>query len=103
MVYCNLNRWKEKRDKEQSLRPSGALDRVYAGTNLSHRITCPSGRSLLIEKTANLADTVVWTPWDNFDEGDYSQFLCVEPGNVINRKLLAPREIFNVGQTLRVE
>jgi len=95
--------WRDKRDEEETLRPKGPLDRVYTSTELHHKIIGFSGRGISIGKSETLGDTVVWTPWDNFSEGDFTKFLCVEPGNVVNPKRLNPKESFYASQMLRVE
>jgi len=95
--------WIDKIDGDSCLNPKGPLDRVYANTQLQHRIDCPSGRRVFVDKSESLTDTVIWTPWDSFSDGDFSLFLCVEPGNVINRQILGPNESFIASQTLRVE
>ena len=98
------SRWKERRDEESRIDPKGPLDRVYTDTRPQHKLDCPSGRRVVIDKSATLADTVVWTPWDGLDgDGDHSRFLCVEPGNVMRKKTLAGGETFVASQTLTVQ
>lgn len=95
--------WTDKIDGDSCVIPKGPLDRVYANSLSRHRIDCPSGRRVTVDKSESLTDTVIWTPWDTFGDGDFSLFLCVEPGNVINQKILGPNESFTASQTLRVE
>merc|ERR1712126_540092 len=95
--------WIEKRDADASLVPHGPLDRVYVHTGSHHSLDCPSGRRIFLEKSASLTDTVIWTPWESFSEGDSSLFLCVEPGNVVERKTLTPGQTFEAKQILRIE
>ena len=95
--------WTDKIDGDSCVIPKGPLDRVYANSLSRHRIDCPSGRRVTVDKSESLTDTVIWTPWDTFSDGDFSLFLCVEPGNVINQKILGPNESFTASQTLRVE
>jgi len=93
--------WIEKRDENACLIPQGPLDRVYVETGDNLTLNCPSGRRILLNKS--LCDTVVWTPWESFTEGDFSLFLCVEPGNVVPRKTLAPEEEYEGKQMIRIE
>jgi glucose-6-phosphate 1-epimerase len=76
-----------------------ATDRVYLSSPSSLSITTSSsGRTVRLEKSG-FHDSVVWNPWiegnagiGDLAEGDYTCFVCVEPGSVVEAITLAPGE-----------
>lgn len=82
------------------------VDRIYIDTPTEHAIgNTAGGRTLLLQKS-NLADTVVWNPWQekaaamgDLGNDDYLTMVCVEAGSVATPQTVAPSERFQAGQT----
>lgn len=88
----------KKTEKNQALRISSEVDRVYLDAKGTVEIRDERlGRVIRIEKE-NSASTVVWNPWiakaqqmPDFGNEEYQTMLCVESGNVnANRATLDP-------------
>ena len=69
---------------------SGWTDRVYLNSPDTHTIQGPVGGNIVFSKT-NLADTVVWNPWEEKagEMGDLGRenwrgFVCVEAGQCVS-------------------
>lgn len=75
--------------KEEPLRVSSEVDRIYLDTTATVEIDDPRlGRRIRVEKGGSRS-TVLWNPWiaksqqmPDFGNDEYQRMLCVESGNV---------------------
>lgn len=89
-----------KREKEDAIRISSEVDRVYLDTTTPVEIHDAKLRRVIrVEKTGS-ASTVVWNPWvakskamPDFGDEEFHGMVCVESGNVAqNKASLTPGE-----------
>lgn len=90
----------KKMEKNDAIRISAEVDRVYLNTTSTVSIEDQShGRTIAMEKEGSIS-TVVWNPWINkaqqmpdFGNDEYQRMVCVESGNVGDNKVeLQPGE-----------
>lgn len=97
------------REERETVTFQEATDRVYLSSPSSLAITTSSsGSSIRLEKSG-FSDSVVWNPWiegnasiGDLAEGDYTRFVCVEPGNVVEAITLAPGQVHSGCQSVSV-
>jgi len=92
-------------DREQ-VTLAGWTDRVYLGSGDEQVINGTTGGKLIFKKT-NLADTVVWNPWEkkagemgDLGSENWRGFVCVEAGQCVTPVSLGPGESWECGHEL---
>ena len=84
------------REEREEVSLSGWTDRVYLNSPDTHTIHGVPGGKIIFSKT-NLADTVVWNPWEekaaamgDLGGENWRGFLCVEAGQCVLPVSLGP-------------
>ncbi|KAJ1676276.1 hypothetical protein EV182_008518 [Spiromyces aspiralis] len=83
-------------------------DRVYKDVKEDVVVDLGRERQIII-KRFNYSDIVLWNPWQekardmsDFDDDEYKQMVCVEPGTVSKPIKLGPGQTWVAGQLLRL-
>ncbi|KAH7971980.1 hypothetical protein HPB52_004620 [Rhipicephalus sanguineus] len=92
---------------EDEVHIKGAIDRVYSRTSDTHTCSVAGKAWVIVKKTNNFPDTVVWNPWASgaasmadFGDDEYLQMVCVEPGYVSEPRKLPPKQTFEASITM---
>lgn len=101
---------KRVRETSSSIRPSGAMDRVYVNSPGALSIEDRAAARRIVIETRGAKTTVVWNPWaDNIanfadlSADDWTKFLCVETANAKdNVATLAPGDVHEMSAAVRV-
>jgi glucose-6-phosphate 1-epimerase len=94
-------------DHAPALVPSGETDRVYLGAPALVRID--DGERVIRVEATGFANVVVWNPGSagdahfGFANGEWTQFVCVEPATVSTPVVLGAGATWEATQTLSVE
>ncbi|KAH6925428.1 hypothetical protein HPB50_005049 [Hyalomma asiaticum] len=92
---------------EDQVHIKGATDRVYSKTSDTHTCSMAGRAWVIVKKTENFPDTVLWNPWvsgaasmADFGDDEYMKMVCVEPGYVSEPKKLTAKETFEASVTM---
>ncbi|KAL1444907.1 hypothetical protein MTO96_045325 [Rhipicephalus appendiculatus] len=92
---------------EDEVHIKGATDRVYSKTSDTHICSMAGKASVIVKKTKNFPDTVVWNPWvsgaasmADFGDDEYLKMVCIEPGHVSEPRKLPPNQTFQASVTM---
>ncbi|KAL1476467.1 hypothetical protein MTO96_036472 [Rhipicephalus appendiculatus] len=92
---------------EDEVHIKGATDRVYSKTSDTHICSMAGKASVIMKKTKNFPDTVVWNPWvsgaasmADFGDEEYLKMVCIEPGYVSEPRKLPPNQTFQASVTM---
>lgn len=92
---------------EDQVHIKGATDRVYSKTSDNHTCSVAGKAWVIVKKTENFPDTVLWNPWvsgaasmADFGDDEYMKMVCVEPGYVSEPRKLTPKETFEASVTM---
>uniref|UniRef100_A0A224YQC5 glucose-6-phosphate 1-epimerase n=1 Tax=Rhipicephalus zambeziensis TaxID=60191 RepID=A0A224YQC5_9ACAR len=92
---------------EDEVHIKGATDRVYSKTSDTHICSMAGKASVIVKKTKNFPDTVVWNPWvsgaasmADFGDDEYLKMVCIEPGYVSEPRKLPPNQTFQASVTM---
>lgn len=95
-------------EKDTVVRIGKEVDRVYCGWN-GRTLTLRDGSSVIKVSGEGMEDVVVWNPWaekakalSDFGDEEYRQMLCIEPGTVHRKQILAPGKSWQGSQFLQV-
>ncbi|KAL1463993.1 hypothetical protein MTO96_043070, partial [Rhipicephalus appendiculatus] len=80
---------------------------VYSKTSDTHICSMAGKVSVIVKKTKNFPDTVVWNPWvsgaasmADFGDEEYLKMVCIEPGYVSEPRKLPPNQTFQASVTM---
>ncbi|CAG8767374.1 14111_t:CDS:2, partial [Dentiscutata erythropus] len=100
-------------DAKDSITIDQETDRIYENVPRDEFLIdlCqPDGVGNFTLKKINLKDTVVWNPWidkarsmSDFDDEEYKNMVCVEPGTVTEYVKLEADKTWECGQILKVQ
>lgn len=104
MEFANEVTKQRETSPDEAITFGEEIDRGYFGVG-SGEIVLVDGETKLHIESTNFPDTVVWNPGPNHGIGDMPQedwrhFVCIEPAQVENRRLLAPGESWTGTQTI---
>uniref|UniRef100_A0A131YZS2 glucose-6-phosphate 1-epimerase n=1 Tax=Rhipicephalus appendiculatus TaxID=34631 RepID=A0A131YZS2_RHIAP len=92
---------------EDEVHIKGATDRVYSKTSDTHICSMAGKASVIVKKTKNFPDTVVWNPWvsgaasmADFGDDEYLKMVCIEPGYVSEPRKVPPNQTFQASVTM---
>ena len=94
-------------DTSPTLVPKGETDRVYLGAPPIVRIS--DGERVIRVGASGFDNVVVWNPGPDGDarfgfvEGEWTEFVCVEPATITTPVVLEPGETWEGTQTVRVD
>ena len=95
------------REEREEVKLTGWTDRVYLNSPDCLTIHGPPGGKILFSKT-NLADTVVWNPWEekasemgDLGSGNWGGFVCVEAGQCVTPVSLESGQEWTCGHKLQ--
>ena len=93
-------------EEREDVSLAGWTDRVYLGSSDEQVISGTQGGKIVFKKK-NLADTVVWNPWEkkagemgDLGSENWSGFICVEAGQCVEPVKLGPGETWQGGHVL---
>ncbi|PKC17581.1 galactose mutarotase-like protein [Rhizophagus irregularis] len=97
-------------DNYKSVKFTQETDRIYGNVPteiIKINISDESNEAFLLQRI-NLKDSVVWNPWidkakgmSDFDDDEYKQMVCVEPGHVTEYITLKSEESWEGGQIIQ--
>eukprot|EP00045_Choanoeca_perplexa_P009834 m.96266 g.96266 ORF g.96266 m.96266 type:complete len:343 (-) comp15044_c2_seq1:923-1951(-) len=123
MYRDQLKALKEAREERDAIVIADNVDRIYMASLQPHELVGVGGsrpptkddhssvkpRTNIIMTKADLPDSVVWNPWiakakamGDLPDDAYTQFVCVEAGQVSEAKTLEPGTRWQGGQVLKV-
>lgn len=94
---------------EDQLHIRGPTDRMYCKTSETHTCSVADKARVIVKKTNNFPDTVIWNPWDkgaasmaDFGDDEYTKMVCVEPGYVSEPWKLPAQQTFDASCTMEL-
>jgi len=101
-----------KKEENEEVTITQETDRIYLDINNKEIVVLDPSKSKYQQITiarSNFVDVVVWNPWiekaknmSDFDDGEYKNMICVEPGSVAKPVNIAANERKKFTQTLSV-
>ncbi|CAG8477283.1 11941_t:CDS:2 [Funneliformis caledonium] len=104
-----VNKFAKSIENDQFVKITQPTDRIYLDVpteTIKIHLSEDFKEGFTLQRN-NLKDTVVWNPWietakslTDFDDDEYKQMVCVEPGHVSDYVNLKPGESWECGQII---